>query len=40
LQWNELSTTTEAAVASSRTSPLPREAPVIDDHRFEVAVVF
>jgi hypothetical protein len=39
LQWNELSTTTEAAVASSRTSPSPREVPVVDDHGFEVAVV-
>jgi hypothetical protein len=40
LQWNELSTTTEAVVASSRTSPSPREVPVVDDHRFEVAVIY
>jgi hypothetical protein len=31
---------TEAAVDSSRASPTPLEAPVSDDHVFEIAVVY
>jgi hypothetical protein len=32
--------TTEAAVISSRATPSPLEAQVIDDHDFEIAVVY